>query len=139
MVVENATIENPAFQSFSDDMTATEFEAFCAEQLRRACWNAHVTMQSRDQGVDVVGEKDGIRVVIQCKLYKRPVGNKAVQEIVAARAYEKANYGIVVTNNRYTQDAEDLAATNKVLLLHYSDLCNIDKIIWSSLLRGNTP
>src|ERR1700730_11505635 len=67
----------------------------------------------RDQGVDVVAEKNGIRLVLQCKLYSRPVGNKAVQEAAAARAHEAADYGVVVSNNRYTQDAQQLASTNR--------------------------
>ena len=86
-------------------------------------------MQSRDQGVDVVAEKDDVRVVIQCKKYARPVGNKSVQEVAAARAHEQARYGIVVTNNRYTPAAEQLASTNGILLLHYSDLQNLHNLI----------
>jgi restriction system protein len=124
-----ATRAQPAFQSFSDNLTPAEFEAFYAEQLRSAGWNARVTLQSRDQGVDVVAEKGGVRVVIQCKLYARPVGNKSVQEAAAARAHERAQYGVVVTNNRYTPAAEALAATNQVLLLHYSDLPNLGRLL----------
>jgi restriction system protein len=127
--VENETQANPAFLSFSDDMTPNEFETYCAEELRRAGWNARVTLQSRDQGVDVIAEKDGIRVVVQCKLYSRPVGNKAVQETAAARAHEKADFGVVVTNNRYTSDAEQLAATNRIYLLHFSDLRNLQSLL----------
>ncbi len=127
--VEAAMQNQPAFREFSDDMTPTEFESFCAEELRRAGWNARVTMQSRDQGVDVVAEKADVRVVIQCKLYSRPVGNKSVQEAAAARAHEQARYGIVVTNNRYTSAAEQLASTNGILLLHYSDLSNLSTLL----------
>jgi restriction system protein len=86
-------------------------------------------MQSRDQGVDVVAEKDGCRVVLQCKLYARPVGNKAVQETAAGRAYEQADYGAVVTNHKYTLAAEQLAATNGVLLLHYRDLPDLENLL----------
>lgn len=66
--VEAAQRTQPAFQTFSEGMTPSEFETFCAEQLRLAGWNARVTMQSRDQGVDVVADKNGRRVVLQCKL-----------------------------------------------------------------------
>ncbi|MEQ1884959.1 MAG: restriction endonuclease [Bryobacteraceae bacterium] len=112
--------------SFSSAMTPREFEFFCAEQLRGCGWTTRVTRESRDQGVDVVAEKSGIRVVLQCKLYSTPVGNKAVQEATAARSHEFADYGVVVTNNRYTSAAEELAATNKILLLHYTDLEKFD-------------
>jgi restriction system protein len=127
--VEAAQQAQPAFRTFSDDMTPAEFETFCAEQLRLAGWTARVTMQSRDQGVDVVAEKDGRRVVLQCKLYARPVGNKSVQEATAARAHERADFGIVVSNNRYTDAAEELARTNRVLLLHYRDLQKLDDLL----------
>lgn len=127
--VEAAQRTQPAFQTFSDDMTPAEFETFCAEELRRVGWDARVTMRSRDQGVDVIAEKGGRRVVLQCKLYARPVGNKSVQEATAARAHEQADFGIVVSNNRYTDAAEQLAATNRVLLLHYRDLQNLDDIL----------
>lgn len=127
--VREAMLNQPPFQTFSDDMKPAEFETFCAEELRRAGWDARVTMQSRDQGVDVVAEKNGVRVVIQCKLYARPVGNKSVQEAAAGKAHEQADYGIVVTNNKYTLAAEQLAATNGVLLLHYRDLQNLKGIL----------
>jgi restriction system protein len=131
--VEAAQGVQPAFPTFSDSMTPSEFETFCAEQLRLGGWNARVTLQSRDQGVDVIGEKNGCRIVLQCKLYGRPVGNKAVQEVAAGRIYERAQFGIVVSNNRYTDAAEQLAATNGILLLHYRDLRNLEECLSTHL------
>jgi len=124
----NEMLKNKSmFGKFSKDMTPTEFEIFCAEELKQVGWDARVTKQSGDQGVDVIAEKDGVRVVVQCKLYSKAVGNKAVQEVVAARAHEQARYGVVVSNNSYTPAAVQLAATNKVLLLHYHDLVDLEE------------
>ena len=58
-----------------------------------------------------------------------PVGNKAVQEIVAGRAHEQAHHGVVVTNNRYTSAAEQLAAANGIMLLHFRDLVNLETLL----------
>jgi HJR/Mrr/RecB family endonuclease len=127
--VDVAVHDEPVFKNFSEDMTPLEFETFCAEELRRAGWDARVTAQSRDQGIDVIAEKGGRRVVLQCKLYGRPVGNKSVQEAAAGRAHEQADRGIVVSNNRYTAAAEQLATTDGVLLLHYRDLRNLDVLL----------
>lgn len=120
---------NPAYAAFSDDFSPAEFEAFCAHRLIGVGWNARVTRQSRDQGVDVIAEKDGMRLAIQCKLYRGSIGNKAVQEIVAARAHEGADRGIAVSNSRYTAAAHQLARTNAVLVLHYRDLDEIDAVL----------
>lgn len=133
MFIEHITnerqAENPVFQEFDDDMDPASFEFFCARQLEIAGWDARVTMRSRDQGIDVVAEKHGKKFVLQCKLYANPVGNKAVQEISAGRAHERADYAAVVTNNRYTSSAEELANTNGVLLLHFSQLRDIDSYL----------
>jgi hypothetical protein len=113
--------------SFGPNLTPSDFEHFCAEQLRLHGWSANTTRASGDQGSDVIAEKQGLRLVVQCKLYNHPVGNKAVQEVAAARAHERADYAVVVTNTRYTPSAQQLAVTNNVILLHYTDLQDIDK------------
>jgi restriction system protein len=120
--VDHYISENPQYNLFSDSLTAREYEIFCANQLAAAGWNAWTTPVGPDNGVDVIAEKNGKRVVLQCKLYSGAVGNKAVQEAAAARAHEKAHYAAVVTNSRFTSAAKKLASSNSVLLLHHSDL-----------------
>lgn len=124
--VEEAAEKTSVFSSFSSRMTPSEFEAYCAEELRRVGWQAYVTRGSRDQGIDVVASKNGTKLILQCKLYTAPVGNKAVQEAYAGKAYENAQFAAVVSNSPYTPSAQQLAATNGVLLLHYSELANIE-------------
>jgi len=84
---------------FSEVISAYDFEEKCAEELSRIGWATRVTSGSGDQGIDVLAEKDLVRIVIQCKLYSKPVGNKAVQEAIAGKAFEKADYAAVVAPN----------------------------------------
>jgi restriction system protein len=127
--VGRAAIESPPFAEFSAVANGQEFEIFCAEELKRIGWDAHVTKKSHDQGVDVIAQKNGFRLVLQCKLYSQPVGNAAVQQIATARIHERAHFGAVVSNNRYTIPAQRLARTNRVALLHFNDLKKIDDIV----------
>lgn len=122
----SATRDRPAFQGFSWDMSPREFEAFCMEKLSRAGWTATLTAAGADQGVDVIADKNGVRFVLQCKMWAQPISNAAVQEIAAARAHEKAHYAAVVTNSSYTSAAHQLATTNNVLLLHFSELESVE-------------
>lgn len=79
-----------------------------------------------DQGADVIIDyyegNEKKRGVIQCKHYKNTVGNSAVQEVVAALAYFKADVGIIVTNNFFTPAAVELASANKVVLVDRNKL-----------------
>jgi len=127
--IEDAAQKRPAIKAVSSSMTPPEFESFCAEKLRACGWQVQITPPGRDQGVDVIAEKNGVRAVLQCKLYSKPVGNKAVQEIAAGRTHQQAHHGVVVTNNAYTTSARQLATTNRILLLHHSDLSQLERML----------
>lgn len=127
--VEEAIAQRPALLTMPENMTSAGFEAYCAETLRTYGWQVSLTPLSRDQGVDVIAEKNMVRVVLQCKLYSKPVGNKAVQEISAGRTHQQAHYGVVVTNSTYTTAAQELATTNGIGLLHHTDLPRLEEII----------
>lgn len=86
-------------------------------------WNAEVSKASGDQGLDVMATRnDGVSVAIQTKYYNTPVGNKAVQEIIAARGYYKTDYAVVVSNSSFTKSACDLALANGVELIHHNSI-----------------
>ena len=114
---------------FHADMSPQDFERYCASVLRERKWDARVTPPSGDQGVDIVADKRGLRIVVQCKKYSKPVGNRAVQEIVAGIAHRDARRGVVVATSGYTSSAIKLAASNEVLLLHHSELHRIDRLL----------
>lgn len=108
--------------SFSNKMSPHEFERWCTKIISSNGWVANTTKSTGDQGADVVAEKGGSRIVLQCKLYSSPVGNKAVQEAYSAQRHYMANASAVVTNASFTPSAIALAATTGVQLLHYTDL-----------------
>ena len=95
-----------------------EFESFVANLYKTLGYNVEaVTSKSGDQGADVIIEKDNIKYAIQVKYYNNPVGNKAVQEVVAAKSFYKTDKAMVVTNSTFTPQAITLANANDVLLV----------------------
>ena len=101
------------------------FEHWVASGLQIYGWNATVTQASGDQGIDVVAEKDGKRLGLQCKLYSSKLGNKAVQEAYAGMAYHGVDRVGVISNANFTTSAKDLAASTGVLLLSHHDIPNL--------------
>lgn len=98
------------------------YERYCAALLGQAGWQARATRASGDQGADIVAEQAGVRLVVQCKRYAKPVGNGAVQEIAAASHYWSGDMAAVVSNAGFTPAARKLAASAGVLLLHHDEL-----------------
>ena len=125
VVVKQQEVERE--MEFSDEMDPHHYEQFCALLARKCGWNAITTSGSGDQGADIIARKDGRSVVIQCKKYSKPVGNKAVQEVIAAREFTQTDSAAVVSNSTYTKSAKALAHASQVHLWHHVDLLKMDK------------
>ncbi|WP_019679980.1 restriction endonuclease [Ruminococcus flavefaciens] len=97
--------------------TGVDFEQYMLELFQRSDIEVHDTPKSNDYGADLIIVFKDVKFAVQCKYYSKPVGVKAVQEIIGALSYYQAQYGIVITNDSFTQQAKNLAATNNVLLL----------------------
>ncbi len=111
-------------------LSPIEFEHYCSDILKTNGWQARVTQASGDQGVDIIAKYDNVKVVFQCKKYTSPIGNKAVQEIIAGKQFVQADIAAVVSNSRYTSSAKQLANVTGVYLLHYSELKQFNKTIY---------
>ena len=103
-------------------MNGVEYEAFCGEILEAGDWKVQRTPPTGDHGVDLIAEKPGRRVAIQCKKYSTPVGNKAVQEAYSGMKFFDAEEAVVVTNSTFTQAAQVLANKLSVALKHHDEL-----------------
>ncbi len=100
-----------------DMMEGHEFEFFCAELLKKNGFlEVEVTRGSRDYGVDILAQKEGITYAIQCKCYNTPIGIKAIQEAYAGRDYYDCMVGVVMTNQYFTTPAVEVAKKLKILM-----------------------
>ena len=111
-------------------LSPIEFEHYCSDILKNNGWKTRVTKASGDQGVDIIAKYDNVNVAFQCKKYSSPIGNKAVQEIIAGKKFVQADIAAVVSNSRYTSSAKQLANVTGVYLLHYSELRQFNKKIY---------
>jgi len=105
-----------------DKMDGVEFENRVKLLYEDMGYNVKKTPASGDYGADLIAKRPGEKIVIQCKRYSHPVGVKAVQEAVAAVMHYKANRAMVITNNKFTKQAQALAKTNKVELWNRAKL-----------------
>lgn len=120
--------EHERTRPYSDEVppgiSPLDFEGLCARVLRECGWDASTTQGSGDQGADVVAQKRGKTLVVQCKIYTGVVGNKSVQEVLGAKSYYNADLTAVVCTTQYTKSATRLAQASSVSLLHFNELRN---------------
>lgn len=111
-----------------DYLTGEQFEGFCMLVLKRNNYiNVKSTKATGDQGVDILAEKDGIKFAIQCKCYSKPIGNNAVQQVLAGKDFYNCHIGVVMTNQFFTNAAIELAKKTNILLWDRNKLNSLIK------------
>ena len=99
-----------------DMMKGEEFEKYlklCFEELN---YTVRLTPKSKDYGADLILYKDGVKIVVQTKRSKRPVGISAVQQVTSAIKHYNADKAMIITNNYFTKYAYNLARSNEIEL-----------------------
>lgn len=110
-----------------DLMDGIQFEYYLKELYLSRGYAVEVTRASGDYGADLLLKKDGKKIVVQAKRYSKDVGIKAVQEVMGAKSYYKAEEAWVVSNSYFTKAARELARNGNVILVNRDEL--IDYIL----------
>jgi len=110
-------------------MSGTDHEIYCGRIRQEAGWNVEQTQASNDQGVDLVAQIEDLKVYIQCKRYSNPVGNKAVEEVFAGKAFYNGTHAVVISNTGFTETAKSLAESADVILLSDTELENLETMV----------
>lgn len=106
-------------------MDGFQFENYLATLFRDNGYAVKVTSARGDFGADLLLSKDGKKIAVQAKRYIKPVGIKAVQEVIAAATYYKTNESWVVATNSFTKSAKALAHASEVKLIDKENLISM--------------
>lgn len=104
-------------------MSGVEFENHLAQLLKSNGFDSVAgTPATGDQGADLIAKRNGKTIIIQAKRYGGTVGNKAVQEVIAAINFYNGDEGWVVTNSSFTKSARELAGKSGIKLIDGTDM-----------------
>lgn len=113
-------------------MSGIEYEEYCGALLVHHGWRIETTSASGDQGVDLIATISNIRACIQCKRYSAPIGNSAVQEVIAGMLYWSGSHAVVIGSSSFTKSAKQLAHSSNVLLMHHEEIPLLQKRLTAS-------
>jgi len=104
-----------------------DFEHMVSEAYRRQGYSVQEsTGGGADGGIDLVLNKDGNRILVQCKNWRsRKVGVTTVRELFGVVTAENASEGIVVCSGHFTKDAIDFAKGKPVTLVDGAGLSHL--------------
>jgi restriction system protein len=107
----------------------TAFEQLVLAAYRESGWGGSLTRPGADGGVDVILEKGGDKVFVQCKHWKsRNVGVESIRALKGSMATEGVTKGIFVTTGSFSHEAQRYA--------HSSGITTVDGPGVLELVRG---
>ncbi|MGZ8927619.1 MAG: DUF2034 domain-containing protein [Methylobacter sp.] len=113
-----------------DELSGLEFEYLISNKFSVLGFKVESTPRTGDFGADLIVEnKEGTRIIVQCKRFKSKVNLKAVQEVIGAMGHYVGDIGIVITNNSFLNSAIKLAESHDI------ELWDCDKLL--SFLAGD--
>jgi hypothetical protein len=124
----SANLNHPVAITDTAGLSGVEFETYIARILAKLGYDVSGTSATGDQGADLIAEREGRKIIIQAKRYEGTVGNKAVQEVIAALSYYGGDEGWVVTSSTFTASAKALAQKANIKLFDGADLATINKL-----------
>ena len=94
-----------------------DFERLTHEIFLRQGFKVTQSRSGPDGGIDLHLQKDGRRVLVQCKRWQKDVGVKVVRELYGVVTASRADAGIVVSSSGFTAEARAFAASVGVELI----------------------
>lgn len=110
-----------------DFLSGIEFENYLKSLFENMGYMVKMTKATGDYGADLIITKKNKSTIVQAKCYNHTVGVKAVQEIISARNHYKIYDAMVVTNNYFSREAENLAVESDVTLA--------DRVVLEKMVR----
>ncbi|WP_273242307.1 restriction endonuclease [Hyphomonas atlantica corrig.] len=106
-----------------------EYERKVVEKLKSIAPSAALTPPGADFGVDLTFHYRKKLFAGQCKALAKPAGVSAIREIVTGAQHFDADHAVVFSLNSFTDNALELATTNKVICIEGLDFSSIDRQI----------
>ena len=100
------------------------FEKLCGWLYETEGYAVSMTPKTGDQGVDLLLEKKGERIVVQCKRYDGTVGQPVVRDLFGTMMHEQGTGAVLITSGNFSQQALDWGHEKPIRLIDGTGLHN---------------
>jgi HJR/Mrr/RecB family endonuclease len=117
----------------SSSQKGLTFEHKCMQVIQSMGFSAHSTKIVADGGIDIVALSNQPltrgKYVIQCKNWKKPVGEPIVRDLYGVVASDNAVKGILISSSRFTQSAVNFAKDKRLELIDGHQLDYLSSLV----------
>jgi hypothetical protein len=108
--------------NFDDEIDASQYGAYCAEQLRSRAWSVQIIPSPNGRTTNILAERAGQKAFVQCRRANGILGIQAVQDVSAEKDKYAVDSVALVSNAQFSRAAQQLSSANGVRLLDHDAL-----------------
>jgi restriction system protein len=117
---------------FSLDGSSIPYEQLVANSLTDLGWETLPIRTPNDGRAELTAEMCHKRVLIRCRRFADSAGLLAIESVCAHRVLARADFVVLVGNEKFTKRAKQLAASHSVVLLHHNQLTQLEERIFGT-------
>lgn len=104
-----------------------EFEEAVAVVYREKGYNAVVSKQGGDKGIDIILTRENKKIAVQCKAHNKPVGPSVVRDLYGTMSHFGYSEGILVSRNGFSVGVYEFAKDKSIELVNLNNLMDMAK------------
>ncbi len=102
--------------SLLNNLSPRDFEHLIERLYHKIGYDTELTPPQKDGGRDLIARKSiptkKELVLVECKLYKNPIGVQTVRQLLGVVSSEKTNKGVLITSSEFTRGAMKFSKEN---------------------------
>ena len=110
-------------------MKGVRFEESLADLYRKMGYSVRQTKGSGDEGIDLILEKEGIKIVVQCKGHAKPIGVGVVRDLYGAMMHFGAPTAVLACPAGFTEGVMQFVRGKPIKLVSAKELIEMAKSI----------
>lgn len=110
-------------------LSGRRFEFELASLYRRLGHDCIVTPASNDKGIDLILNRNGERIIIQCKAHKKPVNPNVIRELIGTMICAGANKAILASLSGFSPGVRGYITDKNIELIELRDIINMQESI----------
>jgi len=118
-------ISSTDLASYISELSGDQFEQLVKRIYFHLGYQTEVVGQSGDHGIDLLAQREGEVIAIQCKRWSNPVGEPIVRDFYGALMHSKAERGQIIAADEFTEAAKSFAEGKPIQLVDIHALLEV--------------
>jgi restriction endonuclease len=114
-------------EQFWRSLGGISFEHELGQLFKKIGYQVKTTPHTADGGVDLILERSGQRIVVQCKSHASKVGIATARELVASMIDFQAQKGILAVTSGVTKNVEDYVKSRNIEIYDLPDILSLQR------------